>query len=114
MLSLFEILGNSSDDDLKDLSSEIKILIHLGTHPNIISLLGACTRGMGKQIYAILEYCSNGSLLTFIQQYKDKFNPDEYETDGFAGEVISHYELSTLIVQILRGMDFLHKFKVGV
>ena len=107
------ILENATDSDLKDLSSEIKILIHMGTHPNIINFLGACTRGLGIHILAILEYCENGNLQTFLKQYVEKFDPDAYETKGyFADEIISHFELLTIIVQILRGMVFLHSEKV--
>ena len=32
---------NASDEDEKDLISELKVLQHVGAHPNIVSFLGA-------------------------------------------------------------------------
>lgn len=31
----------ASDDDEKDIISELKVLQHVGAHPNVVSLLGA-------------------------------------------------------------------------
>ena len=34
------------ETEYKDLLSELKILIHVGEHKNIVNLLGACTKGL--------------------------------------------------------------------
>lgn len=41
---------------LKALMSELKIMIHLGSHLNVVNLLGACTKniGKGKEMFLIL------------------------------------------------------------
>ena len=39
-------LEDSGETEFKDLLSELKILIHVGEHKNIVNLLGACTKGM--------------------------------------------------------------------
>jgi len=36
---------------LEALVSELKILIHLGPHLNIVNLLGACTKNISKGLY---------------------------------------------------------------
>ena len=36
---------DSGETEYKDLLSELKILIHVGEHKNIVNLLGACTKG---------------------------------------------------------------------
>ena len=36
------------DTALSSLASELKILIHLGKHFNVVNLLGACTRNLIK------------------------------------------------------------------
>jgi serine/threonine protein kinase len=36
---------DSGGTEYKDLLSELKILIHVGEHKNIVNLLGACTKG---------------------------------------------------------------------
>ena len=47
--------------DIKSLMSELKILQHIGRHPNLLNLLGACTKRLDrKQLYVILEYCHMG------------------------------------------------------
>lgn len=38
---------------LKALMSELKIMIHMGSHLNVVNLLGACTKHVTK---GILEY----------------------------------------------------------
>ena len=36
---------DAGETEYKDLLSELKILIHVGEHKNIVNLLGACTKG---------------------------------------------------------------------
>ena len=39
---------------LESLASELKILIHLGPHLNVVNLLGACTKEIDNGLYIIL------------------------------------------------------------
>ena len=41
----FSITDNYGRNDLTDLQSELKILIHVGENENIVNILGACTKG---------------------------------------------------------------------
>ena len=44
------------------LMAELKIMIHLGRHLNIVNLLGACTVGLARrELWVIVEYCRSGS-----------------------------------------------------
>lgn len=36
---------------IRALASELKIMVHLGKHINIVNLLGACTKNVGKREY---------------------------------------------------------------
>ena len=36
---------NWNESDLSDLLTELKLLIHIGQHKNVVSILGACTKG---------------------------------------------------------------------
>ena len=36
---------SATEAEYRDLVSELKILIHIGEHKNIVNLLGACTKG---------------------------------------------------------------------
>ena len=43
---------------IKALMSELKIMIHLGKHLNIVNLLGACTTSLARrELLVIVEYC---------------------------------------------------------
>ncbi|XP_075909496.1 mast/stem cell growth factor receptor Kit-like [Petromyzon marinus] len=46
------------------LLSELKILSHLGSHLNIVNLLGACTER--EPVLVMTEYCCHGDLLNFL------------------------------------------------
>ena len=43
----------SDIEQIKSLISELKILIHLGQHLNIVNLLGACTKEIQKGEYDV-------------------------------------------------------------
>ena len=42
---LFFSTDSATETEYRDLVSELKILIHIGEHKNIVNLLGACTKG---------------------------------------------------------------------
>ncbi|KAF6026746.1 Pvr [Bugula neritina] len=49
---------HSDIEQVKALISELKILIHIGQHLNIVNLLGACTKDISKgHIFSIVEFC---------------------------------------------------------
>ena len=46
-------LEHGDAKNLVDLQSELKILIHVGEHENIVNIVGACTKGLQHaSIYA--------------------------------------------------------------
>ncbi|XP_041807993.1 platelet-derived growth factor receptor beta-like [Chelmon rostratus] len=53
------------------LMSELKVLVHLGPHLNVVNLLGACTRG--GPVYLITEFCCHGDLVNYLQRNKHTF-----------------------------------------
>ncbi|KAB7501358.1 Vascular endothelial growth factor receptor 3 [Armadillidium nasatum] len=59
---------------LRALIMELKIMIHLGKHLNIVNLLGAHTSNIDKgELWILVEYCKYGNLLKFIQRGKSQF-----------------------------------------
>ena len=42
------VRSKTDDAALKDLVSELKVLIYLGSHLNVLNLLGACTKNIQK------------------------------------------------------------------
>ncbi|KAK2882351.1 platelet-derived growth factor receptor beta-like isoform X1 [Channa argus] len=55
----------------QSLMSELKVLVHLGPHLNVVNLLGACTRG--GPVYLITEFCRHGDLVNYLQRNKHTF-----------------------------------------
>ncbi|KAL1790649.1 vascular endothelial growth factor receptor 2 [Sigmodon hispidus] len=61
------------------LMSELKILIHIGHHLNVVNLLGACTRP-GGPLMVIVEFCKFGNLSTYLRGKRTEFVP--YKSKG--------------------------------
>lgn len=40
---------------VRALASELKIMVHLGKHLNVVNLLGACTKNISKRTYHIID-----------------------------------------------------------
>lgn len=58
----------------KALMAELKILIHLGRHLNIVNLLGAVTKNLVKgELLVIVEYCQFGNLRHYLIANRDNF-----------------------------------------
>ena len=106
----FSFLDDASESDYKDLASEIKILIHVGKHQNIVNLLGACTKGGSP--FAILEYCPHGDLKTFLKNSRDHFSNEWRLSTGNLSNVFNIGDAMFFAFQIAKGMDFLHTKKV--
>ncbi|XP_064099466.1 vascular endothelial growth factor receptor 2-like [Macrobrachium nipponense] len=53
------------------LTQELKIMIHIGKHLNIVNLMGAYTANVGKgELWILVEYCRYGSLLPFLHCHR--------------------------------------------
>ncbi|XP_066998855.2 platelet-derived growth factor receptor alpha [Anabrus simplex] len=59
---------------LKALASELKIMVHLGKHLNVVNLLGACTNNIIKrELYVIVEYCPFGNVHNYLLRHREDF-----------------------------------------
>lgn len=59
---------NTDPSYIKALASELKIMIHLGRHLNVVNLLGAYTGNINKS--NIIFYCSNSYII--LKKYINK------------------------------------------
>ena len=41
--------SSADDQQLKSLRSEVKVMIHIGRHMNIVNILGACSKNIAKK-----------------------------------------------------------------
>ncbi|XP_076660894.1 PDGF- and VEGF-receptor related [Halictus rubicundus] len=59
---------------VRALASELKILVHLGKHLNVVNLLGACTKNISKrELLVIVEYCRFGNLHNYLLRHRNDF-----------------------------------------
>ncbi|XP_065220782.1 fibroblast growth factor receptor 2-like [Planococcus citri] len=85
------------DSDMIDLVSEMELMKLLGTHQNILRLLGCCSQG--GPLLVITEYARNGNLKNFLRKYLHHSIKIEENT------------LLTYARQIAQGMVYLSSIK---
>ncbi|KAM9324058.1 vascular endothelial growth factor receptor kdr-like [Gastrophryne carolinensis] len=93
---------SATNNECKALMSELKILIHIGHHLNVVNLLGACTKP-GGPLMIIVEYCKHGNLSNYLRGKRGDFvayksQEIEKATDD------SDYDLSELIKRRLESV----------
>ncbi|XP_043559067.1 vascular endothelial growth factor receptor 3 isoform X1 [Chiloscyllium plagiosum] len=81
----------------KALMSELKILIHIGNHLNVVNLLGACTKANGP-LMVIVEYCKYGNLSNYLRSKREDFIPYRDRAPKMRNQVIS-------MVEVVKGLD---------
>ncbi|XP_062997910.1 vascular endothelial growth factor receptor kdr-like isoform X2 [Elgaria multicarinata webbii] len=62
----------ATTNECKALMSELKILIHIGHHLNVVNLLGACTKP-GGPLMVVVEYCKYGNLSNYLRGKRGDF-----------------------------------------
>ncbi|KAM9728612.1 platelet-derived growth factor receptor beta-like isoform 2-T3 [Menidia menidia] len=61
----------SRSDAAQSLMSELKLLVYIGPHLNVVNLLGACTRK--GPVYLITEFCCHGDLVCYLHRNRPNF-----------------------------------------
>uniref|UniRef100_A0A671R0J9 receptor protein-tyrosine kinase n=1 Tax=Sinocyclocheilus anshuiensis TaxID=1608454 RepID=A0A671R0J9_9TELE len=64
--------AGATNNEWRALMSELKILIHIGHHLNVVNLLGACTK-RGGPLMIIVEYCKYGNLSNYLRSRRGDF-----------------------------------------
>ena len=93
-----------------DLASELKLLIYMGSHPNIVNLLASCTiRG---DLWVILEFCDHGDLKKFLSDRRNNFNRSWSKDSVDISNDMCLFDLLRMCEQIVNGVMFLHCWNV--
>ncbi|XP_078496229.1 vascular endothelial growth factor receptor kdr-like isoform X2 [Lissotriton helveticus] len=90
-------------NECKALMSELKILIHIGHHLNVVNLLGACTKP-GGPLMVIVEYCKYGNLSNYLRSKRGDFITYKKSDQGEKGLDDSNSDLSELIKRRLESV----------
>ncbi|XP_065357936.1 vascular endothelial growth factor receptor 1 isoform X3 [Calliphora vicina] len=76
----------ANNEVMRALVSELKIMVHLGQHLNVVNLLGAVTKNIAKrELMVIVEYCRFGNVQNFLMRNRKRFinqiNPNTGKID---------------------------------
>lgn len=121
------IKPHAEESHFKALLSELKVMVHLGRHVNVVNLLGACTKNIDKrrkplvyfssywvfvmgylnsiiscllptELLVIVEYCKYGSILNYLHRHKETFiNQLDPETGNIDPNKISNRDYAPQI-----------------
>nr|XP_016943226.1 vascular endothelial growth factor receptor 1 isoform X4 [Drosophila suzukii] len=82
-----KMVKRTADNEVvRALVSELKIMVHMGQHLNVVNLLGAVTKNIAKrELMVIVEYCRFGNIQNFLLRNRKCFinqiNPDTDHID---------------------------------
>ncbi|XP_078692944.1 angiopoietin-1 receptor-like [Branchiostoma floridae x Branchiostoma belcheri] len=95
--------ASSQEKDKEDLIGELDILVTVGRHDNIISLVGACT--VGGPLTLVVEYAPNGCLKDWlINNHQTEMNRTNNRNNGI---LLPMEQLITFGIDIANGMSHL-------
>ncbi|XP_066912018.1 vascular endothelial growth factor receptor 1-like [Clytia hemisphaerica] len=109
LVAVKTLKDESDASQYKDLASELKILIHVGQHKNIVNLLGACT--LEGKLRVILEFCFHGNLLTFLRSKRDSYQDVWEKHKEDMSDEFTNVDMLKIALDIAQGMEFLESRK---
>lgn len=62
----------SDSDQRRDFLEEIQLMKAMGTHKNIVNMLGCCT--IEEPMFLLVEYVPYGDLLHYLRKHRGKVN----------------------------------------
>ncbi|XP_019639618.1 PREDICTED: uncharacterized protein LOC109481477 [Branchiostoma belcheri] len=92
---------HASEEDKLGFLEEIRAVVDLGVHKNLLGLLG-CSTVTRDHLYLITELMPYGDLKSFLRKCREEETSDESREDIYTFEVIQMYQVAR---QIARGMD---------
>ncbi|XP_068737530.1 angiopoietin-1 receptor-like isoform X2 [Montipora capricornis] len=98
---------HGTENELRDLYNELNIMASVGNHPNVVSLIGACSED--GPLWVVVKFAENGSLLDYIRKHK-KY-PDYVNTMEEEVQELTNQKILRLAYGIAKGMNHLAKVK---
>lgn len=93
---------NASEKEKTDLVQELVVMKNLGSHPNVVRLIGCCTDK--EPTLVIMEFVSLGKLQQFL---RDSRAERHYGNTHGGSRYLTSRDLTHFAYQVARGMDFL-------
>ena len=95
-----------------DLVSEMEMMKIIGTHQNIINLIGCCTQE--GPLFVVVEYADYGNLRDYLRNSQQPSAMGyECAIDQEGKPALTQRDLLGFAYQVARGMDYLAAKKVG-
>ncbi|PZC74920.1 tyrosine kinase receptor Cad96Ca [Helicoverpa armigera] len=92
---------NASEKEKIDLLQELLVMKNLGTHPNVVQLIGCCTEK--EPTLVIMEFVSLGKLQQFLRDSR----AERHYGNTHGSQFLTSQDLTKFAFQVARGMDFL-------
>ena len=67
---LHKLSENATPDQLNDFLEEITLMKAVGSHKNIVNLIGCCTKSSPN--FLVVEYAAKGDLLSYLRERRKK------------------------------------------
>ncbi|XP_041976039.1 serine-rich adhesin for platelets-like [Aricia agestis] len=99
LVAVKTIKESASQKEKQELLHEIYIMQKIGTHPNVVTLLGCCTEQ--EPYLLIMEYVMCGKLLTYLRERRSR--PDRFSGSG----ALTSRDLTVFAYCVARGMDYI-------
>lgn len=99
--------SQSDQSHVQALTRELKVMIHLGKHLNIVNLMGANTVNVGKgELWILVEYCRYGNLLSFMHRHRKNFVNQVNPVTGKIDSMKTVQEASTPLSPLSQGTRY--------
>ncbi|PBC31179.1 Tyrosine kinase receptor [Apis cerana cerana] len=107
LVAVKTVKEGASDREKEDLVRELEIMQQLGSHPNVVTLLGCCTEQ--EPHYLILEYVMYGKLLAYLRDHRTRQDFYNFSEDSAA---LTSRDLTVFGYCVARGMEYLASKKI--
>lgn len=104
---------HGTENELRDLYNELNTMASIGNHPNVVSLIGACSDD--GPLWVVVKFAENGSLIDYIREHKKQdYGYSDYINTGSVkneSKELTLVEKLRLAYGIAKGMEHLAKMK---
>ncbi|XP_037084076.1 mucin-5AC-like [Pollicipes pollicipes] len=102
LVAVKNVKENATSKEKQDLLRELRIMQDLGSHPNVVTLLGCCT--VEDPVLVIMEYMVFGKLLTYLRENRGRHNYYNFSHDS---AVLTSPDLTLFACQVAAGMEYI-------